>query len=82
MSYETKCVACANCVPVCLMGVIYIGDNGSSEINADACVECDACYKGMSKENLPQQPTRLFGALLAFFKSASSRTPISVLPGR
>jgi ferredoxin len=50
------------------MGAIYIADDGLSEINADACVECNACYKGMSRENLPQQPTRLLRALLAFFK--------------
>ena len=65
---KAKCVGCANCVPVCPMGAIYIADDGLSEINADVCVECDACYKGMSKENLPQQPTRLLRGLLAFFK--------------
>ncbi|MFC1943001.1 4Fe-4S binding protein [Chloroflexota bacterium] len=65
---ETKCIGCANCVPVCPMGAIYIGDEGLSEINPEVCVECHACYKGMSIENLPQQPTRFLRALLAFFK--------------
>lgn len=65
---KTKCIGCANCVPVCPMGAIYIADDGLSEINPDACVECNACYKGMSRENLPQQPTRLLRALLARFK--------------
>ncbi|MFC1937894.1 4Fe-4S binding protein [Chloroflexota bacterium] len=65
---ETKCIGCANCVPICPMGAIYIGDEGLSEINQEVCVECQACYKGMSIENLPQQPTRFLRALLAFFK--------------
>ena len=63
-----KCIGCANCVPVCPMGAIYIADDGLSEINKDACVECYACFKGMSTENLPQQPTRFLRGLLAFFK--------------
>ncbi len=50
------------------MGVIYIGDDGLSEINQEGCVECQACYKGMSIENLPQQPTRFLRGLLTFFK--------------
>lgn len=65
---KKKCIGCANCVPVCPMGAIYIADDGLSEINKEACVECDACYKGMSKENLPQQPTRFLRGVLAFFK--------------
>jgi hypothetical protein len=50
------------------MGAICIGDDGLSEINQDACVECYACYKGMSRENLPKQPTRFARGVLAFFK--------------
>ena len=65
---KTKCLGCANCVPVCPMGAIYIADDGLSEINQEACVECYACYKGMSVENLPKQPTRFLRSLLAFFK--------------
>jgi len=65
---KTKCVGCANCVPVCPMGAIYIADDHLSEINHDVCVECNACYKGMSVENLPQQPTRFLRGALAFFK--------------
>ena len=65
---KKKCVGCANCVPVCPMGAIYIGDDHLSEINPDACVECQACYKGMSVEDLPQQPTRFLRGLLAFGK--------------
>ena len=65
---RTKCIGCANCVAICPMEAIYIADDGLSEINQEACVECHACYRGMSIENLPQQPTRFLRDLLAFFK--------------
>jgi len=48
-----KCVACANCVPVCPMGAIHIDAAiGRAVVNEDECVECFACYRGMSKEHL------------------------------
>jgi ferredoxin len=48
-----KCVACGNCVSVCPMGAISIEPAiGRATINADECVECFACYRGMSKEHL------------------------------
>jgi ferredoxin len=48
-----KCVACANCVPVCPMGAIAISPaRQRAVIDADACVECFTCYRGMSKEHL------------------------------
>ena len=50
------------------MEAIYIGDDGLAEINQEACVECQACYKGMSTENLPQRPTRFLRGVLAFFR--------------
>lgn len=65
---KTKCIGCANCVAVCPMEAIHIGDDGLSEINEEACVECHSCYNGMSTEHLPQQPTRFIKGLLAFFK--------------
>lgn len=48
-----KCVACGNCTYVCPMGAIYI-DPGMKRavINRDECVECHACYNGMSQEHL------------------------------
>lgn len=65
---QKKCIGCANCVPVCPMGAIFINDNKLAEINPEVCVECQACYRGMSVENLPKQPTRFFRGVLAFFK--------------
>jgi ferredoxin len=48
-----KCVACGNCVPICPMGAIAIEPViGRASINADECVECFTCYRGMSKEHL------------------------------
>jgi len=48
-----KCVACANCVPVCPMGAIYIDPAvNRATVNQEECVECHACYRGMSRERL------------------------------
>jgi ferredoxin len=50
---EAKCVACGNCIPVCPVGAIYIDARiGRARVNPDECVECHACYRGMSKEHL------------------------------
>ncbi len=50
---QHKCVACANCVAVCPMGAIYIDPAANrATVNLDECVECFACYRGMSKEHL------------------------------
>lgn len=48
-----KCVACGNCTYVCPMGAIYI-DSASKRatIDRDECVECYACYYGLSKERM------------------------------
>ena len=48
-----KCVACGNCLPICPMGAIHIDPTiGRAVVNEDECVECFACYRGMSKEHL------------------------------
>ena len=48
-----KCVTCGNCVAVCPMGAIYVDKEiNRATINDDACVECGACYRGMSTESL------------------------------
>jgi ferredoxin len=50
---QQKCVACANCVPVCAMGAIYIDPLvNRATVNQEECVECFACHRGMSKEHL------------------------------
>lgn len=48
-----RCVACANCVPVCPMGAISIDVSiDRATIDYDACVECGTCFRGMSQEHL------------------------------
>lgn len=48
-----KCVACANCVPVCPMGAISVSPAlNRAVVDPDACVECFTCHRGMSKEHL------------------------------
>ena len=48
-----KCVACGNCTYVCPMGAIYIDPKiRRATINRDECVECYACYNGLSQEHL------------------------------
>ncbi len=48
-----KCVACGNCTYVCPMGAIYIDPNiKRATIDRDECVECYACFNGMSQEHL------------------------------
>ncbi len=63
---QSKCVACANCVPVCPMGAIAIDPAlNRATVNLDECVECFACHRGMSKEHL--NPT-LVRTIRGFFK--------------
>jgi len=48
-----KCVACGNCTYVCPMGAIYIDQKiHRAAINRDECVECYACFNGLSQEHL------------------------------
>jgi ferredoxin len=48
-----RCVACGNCTYVCPMGAIYIDPViKRATINRDECVECYACYNGLSQEHL------------------------------
>ena len=50
---QSKCVACGNCVPVCPMGAISIDPlKARASVNSDECVECYACFRGMSMEKL------------------------------
>src|ERR1700691_3770626 len=48
-----KCVACGNCTYVCPMGAIYIDPViRRATINRTECVECYACFNGLSQEHL------------------------------
>jgi ferredoxin len=48
-----KCVACGNCTYVCPMGAIYIDPASKrATIDEDECVECYACYYGLSRERM------------------------------
>jgi ferredoxin len=68
-----KCVACGNCTYVCPMEAIYIDPvRKRATIKRDECVECYACYNGLSQEHL--NPTmvrtvrRIFAALRIRFE--------------
>lgn len=60
-----KCVACGNCTYVCPMGAIYIDPAiKRATVNATECVECYACYNGLSQEHL--NPTMVRGIRKVF----------------
>ena len=61
---KQKCVGCANCIPVCPVGAIYIGDDGLSEVNSETCVECHNCHRSLSYEHLPPGLTRVIRKVL------------------
>ena len=55
-----KCVACGNCTYVCPMGAIYIDPAiHRATVNRDECVECYACFNGLSQEHLNPTLVRL-----------------------
>jgi ferredoxin len=61
-----KCVACGNCTYVCPMGAIYIDPSlKRATINHDECVECYACFNGLSQEHLPPTLVRAARKVLA-----------------
>ena len=66
---QQKCVACGNCVPVCPMGAISIDPvRNRAGVNADECVECYTCYRGMSMEMLNPVLVRTIRGLLKVFR--------------
>jgi ferredoxin len=64
-----KCVACGNCTYICPMGAISI-DPGTrrAAVNRDECVECYACFNGMSQEHLNPTFVRVVRRLLALVR--------------
>jgi ferredoxin len=60
-----KCVACGNCTYVCPMGAIYVDPViNRATVNRDECVECYACYNGLSTEHLNPPFVRMVRRLL------------------
>jgi ferredoxin len=64
-----KCVACGNCTYVCPMGAIYVDPaTNRSTINRDECVECYACFNGLSQEHLNPTLVRGMRNVLKLFR--------------
>ncbi|MFQ6047396.1 MAG: DUF362 domain-containing protein [Gemmatimonadales bacterium] len=64
-----RCVACANCVPVCPMGAISVDAvKNRAVIDYDECVECGTCYRGMSQERLNPTFVRLVRRVAGLFR--------------
>lgn len=64
-----KCVACSNCIPICPMGAITIDPAiNRAVVNQDECVECFACYRGMSKEHLFPPMVRAIRSVARLFR--------------
>jgi ferredoxin len=64
-----RCVACGNCVAVCPMGAIYIDRTvNRAKVNADECVECYTCFRGMSMERLNPTLVRGIRRVLHLFR--------------
>ena len=66
---QQKCVACGNCVAICPMGAISIDSaKNRAYVNADECVECYTCFRGMSMEKLNPTLVRGIRRLLKVFR--------------
>ena len=64
-----KCVACGNCTYVCPMGAIYIDPAiKRATIDRDECVECYACFNGMSQEHLNPTVVRTMRKVFQFMR--------------
>jgi ferredoxin len=64
-----KCVACGNCVPICPMGAIAIDPAiHRARIDAETCVECYQCFRGMSQEHLNPTLVRAVRTALNWFR--------------
>lgn len=62
-----KCVACGNCTYVCPMAAIYVDPlTKRATVDRDECVECYACYYGLSREKMNPVFVRTVRKLLQF----------------
>ncbi len=63
------CVGCANCVAVCPMEAISVDHTSRrANVDLDECVECHACYRGMSRERLNPTAVRLVRRAAELFR--------------
>jgi ferredoxin len=66
---QQKCVACGNCIAICPMNAIFVDPvRNRATVNADECVECYTCYRGMSMEKLNPRLVRGIRRLLKAFR--------------
>jgi ferredoxin len=64
-----KCVACGNCTYVCPMGAIYVDPSTNrATINRNECVECYACFNGLSQEHLNPVMVRTLRRVFHFLR--------------
>jgi len=64
-----KCVACGNCTYVCPMGAIYIDPVVKrATVNSTECVECYACFNGLSQEHLNPTMVRTMRKLFQWMR--------------
>lgn len=62
-------MACGNCVPVCPVGAIDIDPSiRRAVVDQDRCVECFACYRGLSTEHLSPTFVRTLRTVLGWFR--------------
>ncbi len=76
-------MGCGNCVAVCPVSAIRIGDDGRAFVNSDQCVECYTCYRNLSTENLNPRLIRglrrVLGWLRLRFDPAPDVCPTSAI---
>ena len=65
---KSRCVGCGNCVAVCPVSAISIGDDGLAVVDSDQCVECFTCYRGLSTERLNPTLIRTVRRVLGWFR--------------
>ena len=65
---KNRCVGCGNCVAVCPVSAIRIEDDGLAVVDANQCVECFTCYRGLSTERLNPTLIRTVRKVLGWFR--------------